>query len=216
MYRRFSNIACALALAAISSACQAIGPFAFSSGELSGTVVDADTNEGVSGALVVAIWKIEKPRLFHGTDHKFFHTLETFTDAAGHFHFDAWGPISKELFWDLSGSSPNALIWREGYKLGVLRNYFPAFGGDIAPGAPLAAVTDLVHTESLVVVSWNGIVTKLQRSNENATSTCAFLRWTFREQVCGWDHPEQCSSSLMEFLDKERQRLKALGAARCD
>ena len=55
----------------------------FKSDPLSASVIDAETGQSVSGAAIVAIWELEKPRFFHGHDNKILRKDETETDQSG-------------------------------------------------------------------------------------------------------------------------------------
>lgn len=140
-------------------------PVFWSSDEISGYIVDAETDRQVEGAIVVAKWVLDRPHFFHGTDHNELTIRETTTDSSGRFVLSRWGPRYGGITWNMSGGSPYGYILKEGYLPEIVANYSIAFGGYYPPpGGKFAEMTRGIpqHAKSPIVASWNGARIKLK------------------------------------------------------
>src|SRR5258706_11496207 len=111
------------------SACAAV-PLTYSADSLEARVVDAETKQPISGAVVVATWVLvggEHPGRTEALVVK-----EAITDADGKFQFPAWGPVLRPESGVLDVLDPEMVIVKAGYLLGVANNY-----GDGSPGKRL-------------------------------------------------------------------------------
>jgi hypothetical protein len=88
-------------------------PSKYSAGRTWGTVVDADTNAPVAGALVIALWDLEggMERSRVGT----FKVLEAVTDSMGAFSLPGWGPEPISPRGQLDAFDPALIVFRPGY-----------------------------------------------------------------------------------------------------
>ena len=189
----------------------------FRSAALSASVIDAETGEPVSGAVVIAYWKLEKPRFFHGHDYKILERIETITDRNGRFSMGEWGPKFAVPLWQMGGSSPYVFILKSGFKFEVVRNYTSAMGGFTCPGSQIAETTRGIptHTNSRIVASWNGCQITLHRPTEPLEEYAITLS-VLRENLCDPEREEgaQCGNALIEYFAAEKRRLLSLGAKR--
>lgn len=187
----------------------------FRSEALSASVIDAETAEPISDAVVIAYWKLEKPRFFHGHDYKILERIETKTDRNGKFSLEAWGPKFVIPSWRMSGDSPYVYILKSGYKLEIISNYSTAFGGFACPGSQFAETTRGIptHVNSLIVASWNACRIKLERPTEMPDEYAMRLS-LIRSTLCDREEGTQCGKDLVEYFEAEKQRFFSSGAKR--
>ena len=95
-------------------------------------VVDAQTDQPIEGAVVVAHWQLERkfaiPPGVVGYDPRGplqLQILETVTDANGRFGFPAWGPRRAPLGSYLEGEDPRIIIFKSGYEIFAQGNFHP-------------------------------------------------------------------------------------------
>ncbi|NDP48954.1 MAG: hypothetical protein GZ085_11335 [Sulfuriferula multivorans] len=189
----------------------------FKSSALSASVIDADTSEPVSGAVVVALWNLEKPRFLHGHDYEVLKKIETLTDQSGRFSLEAWGPKFVWPSWRMDGGSPYVYILKSGYQFEIIGNYSDDFARLGCPGSQFAKMTRGIptHTNSLVVVSGNTCQIILKRPTEAPEEYASRLSM-IRRDLCDSRDEAQCGNALIEYFAAEKQRLLKLGAKRAD
>ena len=105
----------------------------YSSREFSGFVKDRNTGAPIPGAVVVAMWKVSRPKFLHGTASRILHVTEAVTDQHGKYTLPAWGPKSRPAFWKLDVYDTSALIFKPGYKLESTVGHNIGHTGEIPP-----------------------------------------------------------------------------------
>jgi hypothetical protein len=189
-------------------------PFAqsfFRSDRVSATVVDAGSGVPVEGALVVAVWEIEKGRI-HGHDSYVLHKAEATTDATGRFQLDAWGPKYGGMAWAMSGESPYAYVFAAGRRFEILSNGSRRCEGSLHPRYR----GNHMHAAGKIVVSWNGCRIQTGQPTEAAQEylwRLSEIRRGLCDRYRGTAAP--CSEQLGRFFDAEESRLTARGATSC-
>ena len=165
--------------------------FYYKSDTLSASVIDAKTGEPVSGAVVVAFWKLQKGRFFHGHDYWVLQRIETVTDQRGRFSLEPWGPRFVRPAWRMSRDSPYVYVLKTGYKFEIASNNY---------------------TNSLVDVQWNSRQIKLQEPAESPDNYAISLS-SIRSSLCDPYRNEgaECGSALVEYFAAEKRRLFAVG-----
>lgn len=96
-------------------------PDAYSAEAIEAWVIDADTKNPIEGVVVTANWQLDGGLEGH-TPVKQMMILETTTDKNGHFHFPAWGPISRPFNAKLRFQDPQILIFKKYYTYLALEN----------------------------------------------------------------------------------------------
>lgn len=88
-------------------------PDTYSAGPTWGTIVDAQTNQPISGALVLAMWDLQG-----GMETSQIATLriqETLTNADGQFLMPAWGPMKRPSEGFLDTYDPALFVFKAGF-----------------------------------------------------------------------------------------------------
>jgi hypothetical protein len=90
-------------------------------GEIAGTVVDADTNQPIEGAVVYANWQATDGTLslIKTVDVGPLYVTETTTDKEGHYVLPKGGPIKVVKLDTLSSNAPTIGVIKDGYKVGI-------------------------------------------------------------------------------------------------
>ena len=143
MKRKIHGLFLILAGLATLPACAT--PLTYSAKEIRGQIVDAETNQPIEGAIVVAQWV-----LFHigpGGHKSRLHIHETVTGKNGHYVIPEWGPKVRPPMTELHNRDPEILIFKSGYE----------------PMAVSNALVSTVRPDSLRVSEWDGRVIKLKR-----------------------------------------------------
>lgn len=92
-------------------------PDSYLAGPTWGTVVDAETNQPMGGALVIAIWELEDGPEWNPVG--ILEILESVTDEKGQFRMLGWGPIPRPANAALDSHDPLLVFYKPGYaKLG--------------------------------------------------------------------------------------------------
>ncbi|MDH5785563.1 MAG: carboxypeptidase-like regulatory domain-containing protein [Chromatiales bacterium] len=90
----------------------------YSSADVEGRIVDAETGEPIAGAVVVGIWQLESQGFEHVYG-KAIHVVESVSDAEGNYHLEGFflkfvGHLSGKL----RTSDPHITVFAEGYSPG--------------------------------------------------------------------------------------------------
>lgn len=96
----------------------------YSAEAITATVVDAETKQPLAGVIVDAHWEM-KGGLEGGNVSGNVMVMEAVTDAAGSFHFPAWGPKTVKVGLSnaaLHNSDPELILFKSGYKFETLAN----------------------------------------------------------------------------------------------
>jgi hypothetical protein len=94
----------------------------YSSPEIRGEVLDADTGAPVPKVIVVGLW-IMSPTVIGSSDYnKRLNLIEVATDEAGTFVLPAWGPKLVPLGETIDGTNPRLAVFKHGYRTEWLLN----------------------------------------------------------------------------------------------
>lgn len=87
-------------------------------GEIKGTVVDADTNQPIEGAVVYVNWQAidRHSALIQAFDVGPLYATETTTDKQGHFILPKGGPIKVDKLDELTPNAPTIGVIKDGYQ----------------------------------------------------------------------------------------------------
>lgn len=126
-------------------------PLTYSAKEIRGQIVDAETNQPIEGAIIVAQWVLFHIGPGHGGHKSRIHVHETITDRDGNYVIPEWGPKVRPPMTELHHRDPQLSIFKSGYE-------------------PMGVSNELVSTvrpDSLRVSDWDGKVIKLKPTKEN-------------------------------------------------
>lgn len=91
------------------------GCAAYSTKEIRGNVVDAETGAPLPGVVIVAQWLLDSK--YVGENNALLKVMETVTDKEGKYVFPAWGPIVLPPLADFrAGDDPLVLYFKLGYE----------------------------------------------------------------------------------------------------
>ena len=168
----------------------------YSSKEIRGQAVDADTNRPIEGAVVVVTWLLSPTMWGHESYDKRLHIAEVVTEASGQYIVPAWGPKVLPPFSELDDTNPRLAIYKNSYKPKWLHN-------------------ESHQTGPVLDADWNGQVIKLERFQ----GTIEQEAWTINSFYGGlqrahdederwdWTHYPRAILEICEAM----HRLKALG-----
>jgi len=88
-------------------------PWSYIAKPIEGRVVDKDTGQPVTGAVVVAQWILATPP--DGEEKDYFVVIETVTDAEGKYRIPGWGPESRPRSRWLDKYDPALEVFKPGY-----------------------------------------------------------------------------------------------------
>jgi hypothetical protein len=115
---RWLRIGCGISLIAFALLLVGLhrlaGPFTYRSEPVQGHIIDAETKEGVSGVVVVALWNLQSI-LGHPHYWGVLHHHETVTDAAGEFSVSAMPRKLRPFGGFLAYEDPLILAYKPGY-----------------------------------------------------------------------------------------------------
>ena len=110
MFKRITS--CLLFI--LLSPLQGCAALQYSADPIEAWVVDAETNQPIEGAIVVAHWEL-KGGLEGGNVMGQVMVMEAVTDDKGKFNFPAWGPKWHIGWGGLGDSDPELLLFKSGY-----------------------------------------------------------------------------------------------------
>src|SRR5207248_1171274 len=99
----------------LPTVCGAAPPF-YSGAPIRGRVVDAETDEPLTGVHVVTETTLSTGLFIHGEHVERLHVAETVTDASGDYELPAWGPKARPTFSELHGGDPTLIYFKPGYR----------------------------------------------------------------------------------------------------
>jgi hypothetical protein len=166
------------------------GPASYSSREFSGTVKDATTGAPVSGAVVVATWKVSRGRFPHGFDSRILHVSEAVTDENGRYTLNAWGPKPRPVGWKLDVYDTGSLVFKPGYAPRQTTGHNIGDTGEIPP--PLFPETALGPIK------------------QDLAAQALLLGMRGRDVCCEASQLEHFANYIL-LLSEERRRLAGLG-----
>ncbi|WP_077732061.1 carboxypeptidase-like regulatory domain-containing protein [Methylocaldum sp. 14B] len=161
-------------------------------------VVDAETNQPLEGANVVANWQLVVGSLDGERDRGQLEVKETVTDQAGRFHFEGFTKLNPMLY-ELRDQDPRIIIFKPGYEWKMITNNYPG-AGTKTPG---------IHRKSWV----SGRTIKLAKADPVVTHTMIkiFYGGLYSYLV---DIVEDCEWKKIPLMilamDAEKKRLKAI------
>ena len=93
----------------------------YSAAEITGIVIDADTNLPLEGVHVVAQWVV-RGGTNYGTTVGYMNVMETVTDHDGRFHFPQWGPRPNLHLGEIRREAPALMLFKGGYRYAAKEN----------------------------------------------------------------------------------------------
>jgi hypothetical protein len=91
-------------------------PEAYSGAPIHGWVVDAETQQPLTGVHVVAQWILNTGMFLHAERIQRLHILETVTDAKGEYRIPGWGPKPRPPLSRLETADPRLTFFKPGYR----------------------------------------------------------------------------------------------------
>jgi hypothetical protein len=169
-------------------------PLAYSSKEIRGQVVDAETDRPIVGAVVIATWNLYLD-IGHGGHQKRLHLTETTTDGNGNYILPSWGPKPRPPQTHLSEWAPALFVFKSGYRPEVRNN-------------------ERMSSSAVRMSEWDGKIIRLQRPQGTLEKQASFLGSVYRglcpnidDEPTDWKNYPRATLEVL----KEKQRLRALG-----
>lgn len=161
-------------------------------------VVDAETNQPIEGANVVANWHLVVGSLDGERHRGQLEVKETVTDQAGRFHFEGFTQANPMLY-ELRDEDPRIIIFKPGYEWKMITNNYPV-AGTKTPG---------IHRKSRV----DGETIKLEKAHPVMTHTMIRIFYGGLYSYLG-DLVKDCEwkkiPRMILTMDADKKRLKAL------
>lgn len=160
-------------------------------------VVDAETNQPIEGAVVVANWQLVVGSLDGQRYRGQLEVKETVTDQAGRFYFEGFTKANPMLY-ELRNEDPKIIIFKPGYEYKKVVNNYPR-GGTETPG---------VHRRAEV----NGEAVKLRKEQPvTYVASKSYYSGLSIElghivEDCEWKRIPR----MILAMDSEKRRLKGL------
>ncbi len=100
----------------------------YSGSEIKGTVVDAETNTPITGAIVSVNWQLLGPASFHEQKPrgKNMVIMETVTNDRGEYTLPAWESVKVEMSREWLDETPTIRVVKEGYGLFITNLFHKA------------------------------------------------------------------------------------------
>jgi len=121
MRRRFYRGGCVVALLAAGLALQACAPPFYCAKSVHGRVVDAETQQPLTAAVIVAEW-VPMTVVFPDRTTPL-HVAEDVTDANGNYSIPGWGPRFRWPLTRLRDYDPELILFKSGYRPRFLFNH---------------------------------------------------------------------------------------------
>jgi hypothetical protein len=194
MPRQFFSMCISILLMLALPACAT--PMAYSAKEIRGQIVDAETNQPIEGAIIVAQWVLFHIGPGHGGHGSRLHIHETVTDKAGKYTIPSWGPKVRPPMTELHERDPQMLIFKGGYEPRGISN----------------AVVSTVRQESLRVSDWDGKVVRMTKSIATLEQQGFYLSSYYSSLRYGDNEKDWKNYPRMLLaIYHEKQHLQALG-----
>ncbi len=144
--------------------------------DISGVVVDGETNAPLGGVVVVAIWDLEA---FHPGSWATFEIKETKTNDSGSFTIAGWGPKLnwRFLYAHLDGSSPEFIVVKNGYRPLFKRNI------DYSGSLWFYETADILDGQTLTLAPFLGTPNEYIDANREVEIR---IRRQLEDPECGW------------------------------
>jgi hypothetical protein len=157
----------------------AVPPY-YTAENLDARVIDAETKQPISGAIVVASWTLKG-----GAERGAIASLrveEATTDEMGRFHIPGWGPLARPSNGFLDDLDPELVILKHGYFLAQKSNY----------NATIPAYT--LVDKAVRTSNWNGRDIELERHkgdqnryrNSFLGAFVSLNRFVYNSDDCKW------------------------------
>lgn len=184
----------ALALALLQLAACGGVPY-YTADPIEAWVVDAETNQPIEDAIVVANWQLVVGSLDGRRYRGQLEVKEAVTDHAGHFHFEGFTK-SNPMLYELRNEDPKITIFKPGYAFRKITNNYPKAG------------TETPGTHRKAQISGDTIkLNKMEPVNFGASRGFYPTVNIELEQVvkdCGWKKIPR----MIMAMDREKTRLK--------
>lgn len=168
-------------------------PLTYSAKEIQGQIVDADTNQPIEGAIVVAQWVLFEGGIGHGGHKGRLHIHETVTDKNGRYFIPAWGPKTHPPMTELDDRDPEILIFKSQYEPKTLYN-------------------NVMREGSVRVSDWDRKAVKLMRAKRSLEDQAFQLSSFYGGLESGGSNKDWYSYPRMLLaLYAEKRRLQSLG-----
>src|SRR6266481_8596714 len=166
------------------------------------SVVDADTNQPIEGANIVAYWQLRNR--YGPRDEGQLEIRETVTDEMGRFHFDGFTKVNPTIY-ALQNEDPGILIFKAGYNYYTFTNQYPD-AGTRTPGAHRKSELDghVVKLHKLEPYQMhNGILVFYGSFNVDVGGV---IYGQPPRRDCGWKKMPR----LIVAMDREAKRIRAM------
>lgn len=163
-------------------------PLTYSAKEIRSQIVDAETDQPIEGAVIVAQWILFEMGVGH---RKRLHIEETVTDKDGRYVIPAWGPKPHPPLTELDREDPMLAIFKSGYM-------------------PLRLYNRIDRSDSLRVSEWDGKVIRLKRFQGGLEDYARRLE-SFSIGLAHNGKEWRLFPRMILALDAENRRLKSQG-----
>lgn len=167
-------------------------PLTYSAKEIHGQIVDAETNQPIEGAVIVAQWILFEMGIGHGGHKSRIHIHETVTDQNGNYTIPAWGPKLHSPITMLDREDPMLLIFKSGY-------------------APQILVNSIDRSDAVRISEWDGRVVKLKKFQGTLEAYANQLLYVISTSLPDSGKEWKSFPRMVLALDVENRRLKTLG-----
>ena len=120
---KWNHLFTVIPLAAIVFLASCATSLTYSAKEIHGQIVDADSDQPIEGAVVVAQWVLFEAGIGHGGHKGRLHIYETVTNKDGRYFIPAWGPKAHPPMTELDNRDPEILIFKSQYEPKTLYNH---------------------------------------------------------------------------------------------
>lgn len=203
-----NSISNALIILLISSTLLACNPLYYTSDNISGLIIDKNTEKPIKNAVVIARWEVRRPKFIgHGGLYKNIQIIETTTNLDGIFKLPEWGPIYSGNLWSMAAENPRITILKSGYMPKTISNYYSR-GNFEAARMFLENTYKRKHKHTNIKFSSDEIVIELQPVT-NKSKYAKYLGAT-DHNVCDYKNYRRTPLCFTFFRD-ERKRLSSIG-----
>ncbi len=190
---KWPNIALIPLVCLIGAMSACATPLTYSAKDIRSQIVDAETNQPIEGAIIVAQWVLFHIGIGHGGHKSRIHIHETVTDKNGNYTIPAWGPKVRLPMTELHDRDPEILIFKSGYE-------------------PRGVSNSIDRSDSLRISEWDGRVIELKKPNANIEKQAIHLSSLYGGLKYGdvrtdWrNYPR-----MLLAIYAEKRRLQSLG-----
>ncbi|SRR6266481_3018064 len=166
------------------------------------SVVDADTNQPIEGANIVAYWQLRDR--YGPRDEGQLEIRETVTDETGRFHFDGFTKVNPTIY-TLNEEDPGIVIFKAGYNYYIFTNQYPD-AGTRTPGAHRKSQLDglVVKLHKLEPYQMQNGFVNFYGGLTSRIQDVIYGGWPRRD--CGWEKMPR----FIVAMDREDKRIRAM------